>query len=209
MHRLERLLLDTAAAWEKEGIAHDEIRPVIGAVDAMFLQRMMLVCLDLATGFLWREEVAADRSCDPWFDRANDRLKTLGTAGLYLGSDRATGLIKRAATGLNCLSIPDWCHLRPDLATGYSLARFGRLRQAKRDLEHAQQRLEPLQKDAQGERGRTEPAQARGAACATSGRHGQGGGQAWRQPLSPVSRLLHPGRLAGSTRQASKEVEEH
>ena len=30
MHRLERLLLATAAAWEKDGIAHGEIRPVIG-----------------------------------------------------------------------------------------------------------------------------------------------------------------------------------
>src|SRR4030095_13024477 len=29
MHTLERLILETAAAWEKEGIAHGEIRPVI------------------------------------------------------------------------------------------------------------------------------------------------------------------------------------
>ena len=41
MHTLERLLLETAGAWEKEGIAHGEIRPVIGAVDETFLQRMM------------------------------------------------------------------------------------------------------------------------------------------------------------------------
>jgi Winged helix-turn-helix DNA-binding len=33
MHTLERLLLETAAVWEKEGIAHGERRPVIGAVD--------------------------------------------------------------------------------------------------------------------------------------------------------------------------------
>lgn len=50
MHTLERLILETAAAWEKEGIAHGEIRPVIGAVDETFLQRMMLVFMDLATG---------------------------------------------------------------------------------------------------------------------------------------------------------------
>src|SRR5262252_7610194 len=47
MHTLERLILETTAAWEKEGIAHGEIRPVIGAVDETFLQRMMLVCMDL------------------------------------------------------------------------------------------------------------------------------------------------------------------
>src|SRR5499433_3877105 len=93
MHMLERLLLETAAAWEKAGIAHGEIRPVIGAVDETFLQRMMLVFMDLATGYLLMEEVAADRRFDTWFDRAKARLKTLGTGVLYLVSDRAKALI--------------------------------------------------------------------------------------------------------------------
>ena len=92
MHLLERLLLDTAAAWEQEGIAHGEIRPVIGAVDETFLQRMMLVFMDLATGYLLMEAVATDRSFDTWYDRANDRLTTLGTEVLYLVSDRAKAL---------------------------------------------------------------------------------------------------------------------
>jgi hypothetical protein len=64
MHTLERILLATAAALEKEGIAHGEIRPVIGAVDETFLQRMMLVFMDLATGDMLMEEVAADRGFD-------------------------------------------------------------------------------------------------------------------------------------------------
>src|ERR687887_2578753 len=151
MHTLERLILETAAAWEKEGIAHGEIRPVIGAVDETFLQRMMLVFMDLATGYLLMEEVAADRSFDTWYDRANERLTTLGTKVLYMVSDRAKALSTLAHTGLGCLSIPDLFHLSHDLAKGYALAIFGRLRQAKRDLEHAQQRLETLQKNAQPE----------------------------------------------------------
>jgi IclR helix-turn-helix domain len=137
MHMLECLLLETAAAWEKEGIAHGEIRPVIGAVDAPFLQRMMLVFMDLATGYLLMEEVAPDRSFDPWFDRANDRLTTLGTAVLYLVSARAKALIKLAHTGLGCPSILDVFHLSHDLAKGSALAIVGRLRQAKQALAHA------------------------------------------------------------------------
>src|SRR5919201_3891519 len=74
MHTLERLILETAAAWEKAGIAHGEIRPVIGAVDETFLQRMMLVFMDRATGYVLMDEVAAARSFDTWFDRANERL---------------------------------------------------------------------------------------------------------------------------------------
>jgi hypothetical protein len=107
MPMLERLLLETAAAWEKEGSAHGAIRPVIGAVDETFLQRMMLVFMDLATGYLLMEEGAADRSCDTWCNRANARLTTLGTEVLSMGSDRAKALIKLAHTGLGCPSIPD------------------------------------------------------------------------------------------------------
>jgi len=208
MHMLERLLLETAAAWEKDGSAHGEIRPVIGAVDETFLQRMMRVFMDLATGYVLMEEVATDRSFATWYDRVNARLTTLGTEGLYLVSDRAKALIKLAHTGLGCLRIPDLFHLRHAVATGYSLAIFGRLRHAKRDLEHAQQRLETLQQNAQAERVHVEQGQARVAACATTLNHWQGVGRAWRQRLANGSRILHPWRLADSTRQTSKEVEE-
>jgi uncharacterized protein DUF6399/winged helix-turn-helix DNA-binding protein len=208
MHLLERLLLETAAAWEKEGIAHGEIRPVIGAVDETFLQRMMLVFMDLATGYVLMEEVAADRSYATWFDRANERLTTLGTEVLYMVSDRAKALIKLAHTGLRCPSIPDVFHLGHDLAKSYSLCIFGRLRQAKRDLEHAKQHLEKWQKEAQANPDQVAQAQGRVTACSTSVHHWQEVGRAWRQHLSKVSRLLHPWRLADSMRQTSQEVEE-
>jgi hypothetical protein len=208
MHTLERLLIETAAAWEKEGIAHGEIRPVIGAVDETFLQRMMLVFMDLATGYLLMEEGAVDRSFDTWFDRANARLTTFGTEVLYLVSDRAKALIKLAHTGLGCPSIPDLFHLSHDLAKGYSLCIFGRLRQAKRDLEQAKQRLETVQKKAQIDRVQVAQTQAQVAVCATSVHHWREVGSAWRQRLSNLSRILHPWRLADSIRQTSQEVEE-
>ena len=208
MHTLERMILDTATTWEQEGIAHGEIRPVIGAVDETFLQRMMLVFMDLASGYLLMEEVAGDRSYDTWYDRANDRLTTLGTEVLYMVSDRAKALIKLAHTGLGCLSIPDLFHLSHDLAKSYALAIFGRLRQAKRDFEHATQRLEKLPKNTQAERGEIEQAQALVVACATSVQHWQEVGSAWRQRLSNLSCILHPWRHADSIRQTSQEVEE-
>jgi len=206
MHTLERCLLEIAAAWEKDGIAHGEIRPVIGAVDETFLQQMMLVFMDLATGYVLMEEVAADRSYDTWYDRANERLTTFGTEVLYLVSDRAKALIKLADAGLGCPSIPDLFHLGHDLAKGYSLAICGRLRQAKQALEQARRALEKVPKSAQ-----TDPdqsAQARIAACISVVNYWQEVGRAWRQHLSNMSRILHPWRLADSLRQTSQAVEE-
>jgi Family of unknown function (DUF6399)/IclR helix-turn-helix domain len=208
MHTLERILLESATAWETEGVAHGEIRPVIGAVDETFLQQMMLVFMDLATGYVVMEEVAADRSYHTWVDRTNERLTTLGTEVLYMVSDRAKALIKLAQKGLRCPSIPDLFHMGHDLAKGYALCIFGRLRQAKRELEHAKQCLEKLQKNVQAEPAQVTQAQARVAACATSVHHWQEVGRAWRQHLSNVSCILHPWRLADSIRQTSKEVEE-
>src|SRR5512145_2110670 len=62
MQTLEPTMVETAAAWEGAGVVDGETRPIIGAVDATFLQRMMLVFMDLASGCLLMEEVAMDRT---------------------------------------------------------------------------------------------------------------------------------------------------
>jgi len=207
MHTLERIILETAAAWEKEGIAHGEIRPVIGAVDETFLQRLMLVFMDLASGYLLMEAVAVDRSYQTWYSGVNERLKTFGIGVLSLVSDRAKALIKLAQTGLGCLSIPDLFHLSHDLAKGYALAIFGRLRQAIQALTHAKQRLESLH-NSQADRAQVEQAQAVVAACERSVHHWQGVHSAWKQHLANLSCILHPWRLVDSTRQTSLAVEQ-
>jgi hypothetical protein len=116
MEVLAPVLLETAAAWEREGIAAGELRPIIGAVDETFLERMMLVCMDRASGSLVVEEVAVARRYAPWYAVVTTRLAMLGTGGRSLVSDRAKALIKRAATGLACPSIPEVFHLMHDLA---------------------------------------------------------------------------------------------
>jgi hypothetical protein len=206
MHTLEHIILDTAAAWEQEGIAHGEIRPVIGAVDETFLQRMMLVFMDLASGYLLLEEVAVDRSYDTWYDCINARLKTLEVGVLYLVSDRAKALVKLAQTGLDCLSIPDLFHLSHDLAKGYSLLIFGRLRHAQQVLAQAWQRLETLQASQPGS-AQAQQAQSLVATSEAVVTRWQGVRLAYRHSLGNLSRLMHPWRLVDSTRQTSEEVE--
>jgi len=206
MHTLERIILDTAAAWEQEGVAHGEIRPIIGAVDETFLQRMMLVFMDLASGYLLMEKVAVDRTYDTWYGCINRRLKTFGIGVSYLVSDRAKALIKLAETGLNCLSIPDLFHLSHDLAKGYSLSIFGRLRQAQQVLAHARQRLEALQASQPGS-AQVQQVQASVEACEAVVARWQGVRSAYRQRLANLSRIVHPWRLVDATRQTSQEVE--
>jgi hypothetical protein len=206
MHTLERIILDTAAAWEQEGVAHGEIRPIIGAVDETFLQRMMLVFMDLASGYLLMEAVAVDRTYDTWYGCLNRRLKTFSIGVSYLVSDRAKALIKLAETGLHCLSIPDVFHLSHELAKGYSLSIFSRLRQAQQGLAHARQRLEALQASQPGS-AQVQQVRASVEAYEAVVARWQGVRSAYRQHLANLSRIVHPWRLVDTTRQTSPEVE--
>jgi hypothetical protein len=206
MHTLERIILDTAAAWEQEGVAHGEIRPIIGAVDETFLQRMMLVFMDLASGYLLMEEVAVDRTYDTWDNLIKARLKTFGVEVSYLVSDRAKALIKLAETGLDCLSIPDLFHLSHDLAKGYALSIFGRLRQAQQALTPVRARLAIARASHPGGP-QAQQAQAEVESHEVEVQRWQEVRSAYRTHLANLSLTLHPWRLEDVTRQTSQQVE--
>src|SRR5215470_8462634 len=141
MQALEAALLETTAAWEQQGCASGAMREVIGAVDETFLERMILVCMDLATGYLLLEEAADDRTYTTWKALVEERLKGLGTGVLYVVSDRAKALIQLAEHGLECLSMPDFFHVMHEIITSYSLALGRPRRQAYQALKQAQEAL--------------------------------------------------------------------
>lgn len=206
MDTLERLVLETAAVWKQAGMAHGERRPVIGAVDATFLQRMMVVCMDLVSGSVLLEAVAVDRTYDTWDGLVNARLTTCGTEVLSLVSDRAKALVTVAHPGLGCLSIPEVLHRSHELATGSSLSIFRRLRHAQQALEQATQRLAAWPRPHAGG-AQLQQAQALVEEGEAAVNHWQSVRQASRERLATLSRLLHPWRLVDSARQTSQTVE--
>jgi hypothetical protein len=115
MEQLEALILETSEAWERDGIAQGQIGPIVGSVDETFLQRMMLVFMDLMSGYVLLEEAADDRTYETWYERVKVRLEPMRTSVLYLVSDRAKALIKLAQRGLKCPSIADLFHLLHEL----------------------------------------------------------------------------------------------
>src|SRR2546425_706753 len=206
MHALEHVILETATAWEHEGVAAGEVRPIIGAVDETFLERMMLVFMDLVSGYLLFEEVAEDRTYPAWYALVEARLEALGGGVLYLVSDRAKALIKLAEQGLECVSIPDVFHLIHDLVKSYSLAICGPLRQARQALNQARESLTTCQAS---HRSRDEAQQAQAAVGAREAEvdRWESVHSAYRHHLETVSLIVHPWRIFHSTPQTSQEVE--
>jgi hypothetical protein len=121
MQALEAAVIETAQTWEQDGIAHGAVREVIGGVDETFLPRMLLVFQDVATGYLLGEDVADDRPCATWYAVVEARLTALGTTVFSMVSDRAKALIQLAEQGLECLSMPDFFHVVPEMVKSYSL----------------------------------------------------------------------------------------
>jgi hypothetical protein len=62
MHAVETALLETAGAWEQDACAGAAVRAIIGAVDETCLEQMLLVLMDLRTGYVLLEDVAEDRT---------------------------------------------------------------------------------------------------------------------------------------------------
>ena len=147
-------LLETAAAWEQDGCAGGEMREIIGAVDETFLERMILVLMDLATGSLLLEEVADDRTYTTWKALVEERLKALGTGVLSVVSDRAKALMQLAEQGLECLSMPDFFHVVHEIVKSYSLAIGQRWRHAQQELTKAKESRRPARRERWWKRGK-------------------------------------------------------
>jgi hypothetical protein len=144
LQALEAALLETAGRWEKDGVAAGEVREMIGAVDETFLEQMLLVFQDVPTGYIVHEAVADDRTYATWKAVVDARLTALGTAVLYLVSDRAKALIQLAEQGLECLSMPDFFHVVHEIIKSYSLALGRPLRHAHQELQAATETLARL-----------------------------------------------------------------
>jgi Family of unknown function (DUF6399)/IclR helix-turn-helix domain len=208
MQALEAALLETAATWEQEECASGKAREIIGAVDETFLERMLLVFMDLATGYLVLEEIADDRTYATWKALVEERLKDLGTGVLYMVSDRAKALIQLAEQGLECLSMPDFFHVVHDIVKSYSLPLGQRLRHARQELTKAQEAL--ARRQAQLPVAQDDPeAIAVVAARQTAVVRWEEAHNSYRDLLETLSLTLHPFRIADSAPQTSAQVASH
>jgi len=206
MEQLEHLILETTAEWEREGICEGQIGPIVGAVDETFLQRMMLVFIDLVSGYVLHEEVADDRTYETWYSRVKTRLELIRMRVLYLVSDRAKALIKLAKTGLECPSIPDLFHILHDLVKGYSLAISRQLQSARQRLSQAQEHLDKCMAQGASET-MIESAQSAVVAGQAEVAQWQQVRDAYRGHLGAMSMQVYPWRVADSTPQSAQEVE--
>ena len=205
MEALEAALLETAGTWEKDACAGDEVREIIGAVDETFLEQMMLVFMDLCTGYLLLEAVAEDRTYATWKAVVDERLLALRASVRYLVSDRAKALIQLAEQGLECLSMPDFFHVMHDLVKSASLAIARRVHHARQECKKAEEVLRK-QPRLEGHPQAPLAAQHQVEVQRAEVQRWEGVHSTYRHHLEGLSLTLHPFHLDDSTPQTSAQV---
>ena len=121
-------------------------RPAVVAMDETFFgDFLILVLMDLSSGYLILEDISHDRRFDTWFEKATPRLKTLGINVRHAVSDRAKALIKLAITGFECQSGADIFHAQRDISKWLGATLGRRHTQAKTQWKNAEAMLQKKQ----------------------------------------------------------------
>jgi hypothetical protein len=120
--------------------ASTQSRSTVVAMDETFFgDFLILVLMDLSSGYLILEDISHDRRFDTWFEKAMPRLKELGIDVNHAVSDRAKALIKLAITGFDCQSGADIFHAQHDVSKWLGATLGRRHEQAKTQLETAEE----------------------------------------------------------------------
>jgi hypothetical protein len=137
MNEIESLLAQFQELCEKS--INKQARKIVAGLDETFFgEFMILVMMDLQSGYLLLEEITEDRRFETWYEKTTPRLESLGIEVSHVISDRAKALIKMAVTGFECESGADVFHAQRD-ASRWLGARLGKqVTAAEKDLEAAQ-----------------------------------------------------------------------
>ena len=122
--RMEEIIIEYQKVQEKHCKSKKPIKVAVGA-DETFFNDMILVFMDLASGYIFFEEEAQNRSYETWMEKVQKTINELGISIKYVVSDRAKALIKLALKGIGCQSIPDLFHASNEIVKllGLSLNR--------------------------------------------------------------------------------------
>ena len=208
LRRMDNLIAAYQQTHEKQQRQAGTCRDVIvGGDETFFRDLMMLVLMDLPSGYLLMEEIAEDRSYDTWNERAKKRLAQLGVRVVHFVSDRAKALIKLALEGFECRSGADLFHGEYEITKWLGLAFRRQLGQVKKQLERTKKKLDVLRKtdsepkDIQEQTRKIEQHEAKLRML-------HSGKDDYQGALWEISKAVHPFTLEESNPQTSEQVED-
>ena len=145
--QMEKLLVEFQQEQEAQQREKGEAkRDIVAAGDeTWFNGEMLLVLMDLSSGYLILEEEAEERSYETWKTKAESRLNELGLQVRHFISDRGKSLVKLATAGFGCLAGADIFHAQYDISKWLGRSLHGKVGRASKQLREAEVKLFKLE----------------------------------------------------------------
>ncbi|MCK5831793.1 MAG: hypothetical protein KAH20_15980 [Methylococcales bacterium] len=205
LNQMETLLPKFQVLCEKQ-IKEKPHKIIAGLDETFFGDFIILVLMDLRSGYLLLEDVSDDRCFDTWYEKTTPRLESLGLEVSHVISDRARALIKMAVTGFKCESGADVFHAQQDVSRWLG-ARLGkRLSKALKELESAKKKEKKAVKKVQGFQFFNDKAKRINAEKMLE--KAQKTQDDYHENLQGISEEVHPFSLHDNSINGAKEIEE-
>ncbi len=143
LKKIEELLIEYQRAQEQQQSQTNESRELIAAGDETFFEdKLLMVLMDLSSGYLLLEEEADDRSYDTWKQKAQARLHAIGATIRHFVSDRAKALIKLGVDGFGCEEVgSDLFHGQYEISRWLGVQLHRKLAQAIKKIKDTREHL--------------------------------------------------------------------
>ena len=180
---------------------------VLTGDETFFGELMLLVLMELSSGYLLLEEAAEDRGFDTWLEKAGPRLQALNLEVSHAVTDRAKALVKLAVDGFGCDSGADTFHAVNEVSKALGAAFHRSVEKSGRDLRTSEAKLETLKNKGASKTGRDAQARivAQNQGKAEARKQGQ---TVYRKLLRGISEIIHPFALDTDAKQSSAQVEQ-
>ncbi len=142
--QIEEQVIKYGQIHSQEGAQASTQLEIVGGVDETFFDQMVLVMLDLVSGYALCEEFSESRTTETWKEKVDKALKPFGAKVRYLVSDRAKPLINLATEHFECSSIADLFHAVHKISQGFSLPLQRRLKNAEKEAQKAHEKLKKI-----------------------------------------------------------------
>ncbi len=119
LRHMMKLLEEHLVTYQRaqEALHRDTEQEIVAAGDETWLgDKMLLVLMDLSSGYLVMEDEAEDRCHETWAVKSQARLEEKGFKVKHFVSDRAKALIKLATSSFGTLAGADIFHAQYDIS---------------------------------------------------------------------------------------------
>jgi len=186
----------------------DQRRKVVLAGDETFFgELLILVLMDLTSGYLLLEEIADDRKFETWLQAAEPKLKALNLEVDHAVTDRAKALIKLAVEGFECPSGADLFHAQYDISKWLGSRLQRQCESARKTMQESETELQELKEKGAAERSLRYFKRGFVNRAKRCSRKMERVREAYLENLHGVSEAIHPFSISDRSPQTATEIQ--